>query len=243
LKVRGGWIAWVLVLAGIARAALLVAHEPLAGYANQYDMIRSSACIGLYPDLPRPQRFQANSAAPVPRYTSDARRPDLCYPSTEVAVAWLAGSVSQAILGSQAMPLRNVGLAKLGLLAAAALILAWSLQGHRVAAIVHGLVFALVMSDPVVTLWMNSLYTEFMALWSLYAAIGALLALALGCRARHVVSALLLVALAALAFSREQFALFPIALALLAGPWLWFRSRRLAIMASVVAIGCASFAW
>jgi len=42
------WIGVILILAGLARAGIVVLHEPLVGYANQYDMHRTSACLGLF---------------------------------------------------------------------------------------------------------------------------------------------------------------------------------------------------
>ncbi len=80
------WIGLLLVVLGIARVALLVAHDPLVGYGNQNDMIRTSACIGLYPALPDPQRYEAHAEAPVALYKVDSVRPELCYPSSEIVV-------------------------------------------------------------------------------------------------------------------------------------------------------------
>ena len=74
------WIGLALVVLGIARAALLVAHDPLVGYGSQYDMIRTGACLGLYPALPEPQRYEAHPEAPLPLYKVEAVRQDLCYP-------------------------------------------------------------------------------------------------------------------------------------------------------------------
>ncbi len=77
------------------------------------------------------------------------------------------------------MKLQWVGFAKLGVLALTALVIAWALHRHPPAALLHGvLVFAL-LCDPMVTLWFNTLYTEFVAIWSLYAIIASITALAI----------------------------------------------------------------
>ena len=234
---RWAWIAWALVLVGLARAALLVAANPLLGYANQYDMIRTSACIGFYPDLPPPKRFESTREGPQPLYVTDARRPDLCYASTEVALDAVAIAIAEWKLGRRGvLPLRAVGYVKLVLLALTVLLVAFALHNHPAAALWHGLVVLLVVSDPVATLWMNSLYTEFATLWSIYAAVAAIGALALTERGRYPMAALLALALAALAFSREQFALLPPVLVVLAWPWLWHRSRHLTVAVFGVAL-------
>src|SRR5688572_5061153 len=83
---RREWIGWILLVLGLARAAFLVAQEPMLGYANQFDMVRTSACVGLYPDLPEPARLQASPAAPLPLYRPGPRIDGGCYLSAEVAI-------------------------------------------------------------------------------------------------------------------------------------------------------------
>jgi hypothetical protein len=237
---RREWLAWILVAVGLARAALLLANDPLLGYANQFDMVRTSACIGIYPDLPEPARYEASRAAPLPLYRAGAPIEGGCYRSSEVALAALAFKASAALRGGEGpLPLRDVGLAKLALAALAVLAIAWALHAHPLAALAHGLVVALVLCDPVVTLWMSTLYTEFTTLWSLYVAIGAAAALAITARGAWATAPLLLLSLVVLAFSREQFSLLAPVLALLAGPWLWARSRHLAVGAFGMALVAA----
>ena len=231
------WIGLALVVLGLARAALLVAHDPLVGYANQYDMIRTSACLGLFPDIAKPRRYEATVQGPLPAYRLEAPRADLCYPSTEVAIANTVVFVAQTANWMRGgMKLQWIGYAKLAMLAIAALALAWSLHHSPNAALLHGLVVLLVVSDPMVTLWFNTMYTEFSVAWGLYAAIGAICALALSDRAAYLLTAILALALVSLAFSREQYALLAPALTVAAWPWLWQRSSHLAVSAFGVAL-------
>jgi hypothetical protein len=234
------WIGWILLVLGLSRAAFLVAQQPMLGYANQFDMVRTSACIGLYPDLPEPAHLQASPAAPLPLYRAGPRIEGGCYLAAEVAIVAVAVKASAWIRGTgDTMPLRHVGLAKWGLLALAALAIGWALHAHPLAALLHGLVVFVVMADPVVTLWLNTLYTEFATLWGVYAAIGTLCALALTDRGAYVNAALLVLALATLGFAREQFALLSPVLVLLAWPWLWARSSHLTVGAFGVALVAA----
>ncbi|HEX3097145.1 MAG TPA: hypothetical protein VHQ02_05470 [Usitatibacter sp.] len=238
------WIGFALVVAALARAALLVAHEPVAGYANSHDMLRASACIGLYPAADEARRYAPTPQAPVPLYRPGPRRSDQCRLSTEVvidaAVAWAAHRIEP---GAEGVPLQWFGYAKLALLAIAALALALAFHGTPFAALLHGIFLFAVMADPAVTLWFNTLSSEFGAAWGAYVSVAALCALALTLRGAFVLTALLALGLAALAFSREQSALLPPLLVAAAAPWLLWRSSHAAVAAFGVALVAAVIAF
>jgi len=238
------WIGFALVAAALARTALLVAHEPVAGYANQHDMLRTSACIGLYPGADETSRYAPTPQAPVALYRPGPRRPDQCRLSTEVvidaAVAWVAHRIEP---GADGVPLRWFGYAKLALLALSALVLAAAFHGTPFAALLHGVFLFAVMADPAVTLWFNTLYSEFAGAWGAYVSIGALCALALTLRGAFFLTALLAAGLVALAFSREQLALLPPLLVAAGAPWLWWRSAHAAVAAFGVALVAAVIAF
>jgi hypothetical protein len=229
------WIGILLILAGLARAGVVVLHEPMVGYANQYDMHRTSACIGLFPANEAAAQV-GTPEAPISLYSLGART-DGCYQSAEVAIAATAVAIARAAgVTPSRFHLQWVGYVKLALLFGTAFLLAWLLRDHAGASVVHGLAVLLVLSDPVVTLWMNTLYTEFATIWSLYAFIGAASVLALYDRQSLLAWALLVVSLVVLAFSREQFALLGPALVLAAWPWLWHSSNRLTVTAFAITL-------
>lgn len=241
-QLRREWIALALVLAGLLRAALLVSHDPLIGYANQQDMHRTSACLGLFPAVESPRA--ATPDAPIALYRP-ATSPQGCYQATEVVIAGAVMAVARALeIDGGGIRLQWIGWTKLGLLIAAALLIAYALHRYPDAALIHGLVVLIVMSDPVVTLWFNTLYTEFGVIWGLYAAVGAICALAVSERASFLLAGLLAAGLLALAFSREQYALLAVALATVSWPWLWSRSPHLAVSTFGVGLvaGVISFA-
>jgi hypothetical protein len=234
------WIGIILVLAGLARALLLVAHDPLMGYANQADMQRTSACVGLFPAKEVPE---STPEAPIATYRLGSRTVG-CYQSTEVAIAATTLAIARALRADTSrFNLRWIGYTKVALLFGTALLIAWALRGHPGAAVAHGLVVALVLSDPVVTLWFNTLYTEFGAIWALYAAIGAACVLALSETPSYVAWGLLVLALVALAFSREQFALLGPAIVLASWPWLWHHSRRLTVATFAITLIASAVAF
>jgi hypothetical protein len=238
------WVGVILVVAGLARAFVLVAHDPLVGYANQHDMHRTSACIGLFPVKEAATPFAPTAQAPLSVYRLGSRTSG-CYLSSEVAIAATVVAAARAVGADVAQfRLQWIGYAKLALLFGTALLIAWLLRDHPWASLVNGLVVLLVLADPVVTLWFNTLYTEFAAIWALYAIIGAMCVLAISERLGFVAWSLLVIALVALAFSREQFALLAPALVAAAWPWLWHRSDRMTMVVfSVALLACVvSFA-
>ncbi len=238
LALRGEWVGFVLVLIGLLRAGALVAHEPALGYGNQYDMVRTTACVGLYPDKLEPDA--PSPEGPIPIYNLGERRWGICSLSTEVALTAAVMKIARAAgQDRQVFRLKWIGYAKLALLVFAALVVAFALHGHPLAAFVHGLIFALVVADPVSTLWYNTFYTEFGAIWSLYAVIGAAGALALTRRGRYAAWMLLGMGVLMLAFSREQYALLGPALVLAAWPWLWRRSTEMTVATFILALAAA----
>ena len=223
-------VALALLLLGTLRLAAVVLHVPLAAYANQYDMARTSACLALWPDVPPLRAAEATRAAPLPHYR---RVPELggdCYRSTAVAVAWLAlqldGLAEAAGWGEPgAFQLRQLGIAYALLLLAIAVALHRSLHGQPRWQLAHATSFALVLADPFNTLYFATLYTEPAALLALYAGAGAILQLALTRRASLASLSLLALVLVALGLSRVQHLLLPLWLVAIVG-WAWWRQAR-----------------
>ena len=90
------WVGVILVVAGLARAFVLVAHDPLVGYANQHDMHRTSACIGLFPVKEAATPFAPTAEAPLSVYRLGSRTTG-CYLSSEVAIAATVVAAARAV--------------------------------------------------------------------------------------------------------------------------------------------------
>jgi hypothetical protein len=223
--------ALALLLVGAWRIAVIVAASPLLGYANQFDMGRTSACFGLWPDLPEPARYQAHPQAPIAHYVRAEPRPAECYRSSELAFVAAALAIAPQ---DGVVDLRIVGAVKGALLILVALGLDAALKRRPAWALAHAAVFAFVLADPMVTLWANTLYTEFGALLGAYASIGLMPALFADDPERSQSPrrwALLCFAcgLAVLGLSRQQHLLLP---AVLAAPLLislWRPARAIAL--------------
>src|SRR5437867_5259173 len=169
-------VAVALIALGAWRIVAVISATPMLGYANQFDMRRISACVGLWPDVAASERLLAHPEAPIALYVRGERRPDECYISTELV--FVAGAVAIAAISGGSVDLRVLGAIKATALWLAALSLHALLSRQRARALVHGLVFAFVIGDPSNTLWLNTLYTEFSALFFAYVSIVLLVAIA-----------------------------------------------------------------
>ncbi len=158
----------LLIVLGAWRIAVIVGATPMLGYANQYDTGRTSACFGIWPDLPEPARYEAHPQAPIAEYVPGETRPAECYPSSELAFVAAALAVAPR---DGPIDLRLVGAVKGAVLVLLALALDAALKRRPAWALAHAAVFALVLADPMITLWLNTLYTEFGALLGAYASI------------------------------------------------------------------------
>ena len=230
----------LLVLVGTFRLFALVLHTPMLGYANQYDMVRTSACVDLWPALPPSQRYGAHQSAPLPRYVAEHVAGGPCYPSSGIAFVEFArlavGAARWAgLVETAGFPLQAVG--ALQALALLVLVLAFcrAERARPWARLAHATVFAVVLADPADALWMNTLYTEFGALFFAYAVAG-LLALATIARPRWPTALALIVALAGLAGSRQQYAPFAAIPLLILLPYWWGPARRAWVAAAAVVV-------
>lgn len=240
---------FVLVVLGCLRLFAVVLHDPLLGYANQYDAIRTSACVGLYPALPVPARYEAFREAPVATYVVDGTQRTGCYPATGVLVVAVAKALAGIghrlrLVPAGQYPLRAVGLVNAVLLVALVLSFVWLERARPWARLAHAAVFALVLADPVESFWMNSLYTESATTLSAYALVGVM-----GLRSTSKPSprayAAFLLALAGFGLARQQnmpFAFVP--LVIVAASWLRAaRLRWLVAVGALAAIAALQASW
>jgi multidrug transporter EmrE-like cation transporter len=226
------WRTLVLLLLGIAalRMLTLALHTPTLGYANQYDMLRTSACVDLWPGSSAGESSdaaleKATTDAPQPIYQRRIFDRSNCYWSSDVALVTLAMRLQQVAFGAGDLDLRWIGGVKTILLLAAVVWVCALLWPHPRAAALNALIAAVVLADPFVMLYANTLYTEFGAVLGAYLAIAG--AVSQGCagtrwRSRQCAAALVL-GLTLLGCARVPHA--PLA-AVLAAVAIYFLSRQ-----------------
>jgi hypothetical protein len=206
-------VATVLVWLAALRCFYVVLHEPMFGYGNQFDMGRTAACVDLWPDRLDGARDEAYWDGPITRHRVTAVRSQACYPSAEVALAWVAINVdrirSMVDRSEFTVDLRTHGLLKALLLLAMAWILHRGFLARPMVAVVHGAILMLVLADPVHTLFFNTLYAEFISVAGVYGCVGALaVRAATGIWTREAM-VIFFLGVTLLAFSRMQHVLLP----------------------------------
>jgi hypothetical protein len=223
------------MLLALARLTAIVVHDPLAGYANQYDMVRTAACIGLWPAGDPAARALATPDAPRPAQVFDAPQPDGCYPSTDVALAWIGATAARALgaLGFDGVPgidLRAIGATKAALFALLLLAATRVLRAHPRVACAHAAFVAFVICDPLNTLYLNTLYTETGALLGAWLAVLGLLMRTLPRTDHRLAFAAVLLGAALLGASRVQHLALPFGFAMLW--WIAARANRASTLAA-----------
>jgi hypothetical protein len=235
-------ITIIVLLLGFMRASGLVLGEPVAAYANQFDMLRTSACLGFWPVVDGDPKASTREA-PVSHYRLGERDGGNCFPGAETLVAGAAIQVAN-LLGQDPVDLRWIGGFKLLLLLLVATAFQWGLRQHLRAGLTHAVIFTVVICDPFNLLFANSLYTEFSALLGAYMAIASVLIAVLLGQFRWLFVVIWLLGLVLLGGSRVQHLLLPMVM-LIPAWWTWRNGRKgvwiaslaIAVMAMVMQFG------
>jgi hypothetical protein len=215
------WAALGLCLvAGLLRVVPLLTHEPLIALANSYDEVRYTACFDLYPDRPGLSDPTQNSPeAPYSYYAFAANPAPMCYWSSELVFQGATAAiyrVQHALSGATSFSVRWIGALKF-----LALLLLWCAfnwafirRDQPWSALANGLLLPLVFADPADTIYLNTFYAEWTALLCLYALLGLILLYDACARTRYAFTLLALAAFA-LALSKIQHLLLPLACAVI----------------------------
>ena len=169
-KRRAGIIALILLLFawGCFRVFAVTAQTPLVGYANTGDFFRLLACYGLKADT-RLDTFDPRvQGAPIPRYViAGSPVKDACYLSSQTLLIdaamafspWFGASSNPNVFELRALGIVSA-IALCGIVAALVLLYA---RVSLSAALGLAAAFAVVLSDPFITLYANTFLTEFAA--------------------------------------------------------------------------------
>ncbi len=199
-------LACLLLFIGIGRIFSLVMHNPVLGYANNYDMIRLQACHQIWPSDRIVNITAGTPAAPLRRYTLDKHVDTPCFPSSELlftSIGIEAGKLKNLVTGEVLISIKTIGLVRAIFLAMTAMLISLYFYKRQMyaALLANGLIVAVALSDPGITLYFNTFYTEFSAVYFLYLALFGIIVLAAG-RWHVSSSVLLLLGLLGLGFSK-----------------------------------------
>jgi hypothetical protein len=228
-----------LLLLALLRGLLLLAHQPMIGLANNYDMIRVQGCIEAYPIRGDEPPWSNSWQAPIARYRFHDGLEVPCFPTSEALFAFAALPLLQAIAARShdgGFPLQALGAIKLLALwlTVAAVSVALLRRGRPLAAAANALLAASLLFDPGVTVYLNSMYAEFAAVLFGYGSVAATTVALLDRRPSWWLLSLLALLVVLACTSKIQHVLFGafllgvLALVVLAG-----RRRPLRVLAAV----------
>lgn len=224
------FLAAVVLFMGITRVFGLVLHDPLLGYANNYDMSRIQACHQIWPADPAILPEASTPEAPLRYYTLDRhgipgqQSDSPCFASSELLFTWPAIWLADhwnRLVGETRISLQAIGAFKATVLCLTALLASWLFYrwGCYRSLLAHALVFLVVLADPGVTLYLNTFYSEFSAVYFLYLGVlGIGVLVVRDYRPAWLLPVLL--ALAGLGLSKPQHMPLALVLAGLLGVWL-----------------------
>lgn len=220
--------AFLLLGLAIGRIASLVMHEPLLAYANNYDMIRVQACHQVWPADDGVSITQGTPEAPLRHYTFNKHVDTPCVASSALLFSGIATGVAtltNRVTGEDGFDMRLAGITAAIFLCGTLLLVSMYFFTRRngTALLVNGLVALLALSDPGVTLYLNTFYPEFAAAYFLYLSLAGA-AMLVAAQWRTIWCLPVLAGLIGLAFSKPQH--LPLALLLAGLLALYAASRR-----------------
>ena len=193
----------------------------MLGYANNWDFIKISSTLGIWADEPGVDPTAGHPTAPVSHYRTHSERiSELRYLSSELILVYAAILVGDALNVLRGSPphrfdLHMVGAVKTVLFfAAGALLTLLFFRRSHLLGVLSAIVFALVICDPLNTIYFNTLYFDDSAVLFGYLATGLALFLAGSVQPPTALLVALCFALLLTGLSKMQHAGLPLAIAL-----------------------------
>jgi hypothetical protein len=168
------FVKWFLVLLTAAKVFSVAIHKPVLGYGNNWDFIRQSSCIGIYPAYEALPRGSAHPSGPYNNLIfSKETDSGLCMHSIDNLFPQLALSFSEK---GDHIGIRRVGTVKSIFVIAS--IVGLILLCSEYLGLVVALAAYLVLGDLANLLYLNTLYTEFSVILGVYLCVAAISILA-----------------------------------------------------------------
>jgi hypothetical protein len=164
-------LSFFILFMGCGRILSLTLHDPLLAYANNYEMIPLQACQQIWPADGNIDITRGTVAAPLRNYTLGKHVDTTCIFSSELLFTQLGIDLAKIMPGNKGIiSLQTIGLVKALFLILTAIIaqIIFFRSDHTAAMLAHALVVLLVLSDPGITLYLSTFYTEFSAVYFLY---------------------------------------------------------------------------
>jgi hypothetical protein len=211
-----------LVLLAALKIFAVFFSTPIMGYANNYDFIRQSGCVGLWQAYKDKPKTSSNPEAPVNALALGQKDPAFCIKSIDNVFPSLAAAFHS---DGDTVDFREISIWKAALLFSCLWMLLANLNSG-IWKLAVASVFFLVFGDIANLLYANTLYLEFSVLVGCFFSLwSAALYLCGRSKPRASFSALSVLALLWLGFSKQQYMPLASVLALIISAALMFRWR------------------
>jgi hypothetical protein len=174
-KILGFFLCFITALLlglGTFRIFSFILHDPLLAYANNYDMFRIQSCHQIWPLDPKIVPGEQTPSAPLKYYKlfdKDIRLGG-CQPSSELIFTSISASIIKILGLENGFSIQIFGLVRGLLLSICSIGFSlWFLINRKIiASLSNALIYTIVLADPANTLYLNTFYSEFSALFFLY---------------------------------------------------------------------------
>ena len=219
-------IAYLIVGLTLLKIAAVVFHSPIFGYANNYDFVRKSACVGIWQNQLGRDKTANHPEAPVNNLIFDGDRINpLCAKSSDNFFAHISRKLHKV---GDRIDFREMSVYRWVMLMAMVLLLMRVTDNERLK-IIFSLLFFLVWGDFAIELYFNTLYNEFSVVMGCFFAASCVVLLTQRSMPPHREKAtfsLLVFSIVWLGFSKQQYVPLASLLALLAALIMILHRRR-----------------
>ncbi len=159
---------YVVIVLALIKITMVVFANPLMGYANNYDFLRQSSCVGIWQSYPDKPKTASNPEAPVNSLIFDGHKDDsLCMKSIDNIFPAIAAIFHKA---GDRVDFREISLWKVSFSLFMFVFLFINTTGE-LNKLTVSLVFLLVFGDFSNLLYANTLYLEYSVISSLFFAL------------------------------------------------------------------------
>ena len=167
------FLIFFIFLVGFARSFYVISHKPIYALANSYDMLRLQACHNIMPADKIYNDGRGTPDAPLKYYKQVKKQVGECFLSSESFFVYIGISIVKikSIFSSENFfDIRIFGLVRLLGLSLFAFFVSYVLykKGLFVSSSANALLFTIIFSDPGVTIYANTFYTEYSSIFGLY---------------------------------------------------------------------------
>ncbi len=211
-------LSFLIFFLGVFRIFFVVLYSPVLGYANNFDMIRIQSCHQIWPSKSDVDAGARTYEEPLEDYKFKNIGLGNCYPSSELFFTYLGEYLIKALQyisfldDDNGFSVKNFGVLRGVFICLVSwfFLYYYALRKNFVLVYFYALFFSLVIADPANTLYLNTFYTEFSALFFCYLSVSMCFLLCNTGDYRSFFIGIFAISLCGLGFSKPQHIALPV---------------------------------